>query len=263
MEREPFVKVPIKLLEATLGHRHELVVWLALASYLNHGVKDGLVWPSQDTLMEKTALCRNTIKKAIKWLIKEDFIQLIHAGRGRGKRTVYFIKGSYGDTYSVKGSARDTFEKVKRVMDETSLLPTSELDKDITLQGQETFTPMSSFNKKPRRWAKEHGAFLLHQINSIPLREDEVQSANGHKQVWDAIKVVLDSADTAKVEAITSKEFWDKVYPKSQWPKKQGTGNAGYGKRVAFVIRGLISSVESEDSAVKRELKKQMERFRK
>lgn len=263
MEQEPFVKVPVKLFESTLGHHHALVVWFTLASYLNHGAKDGLVWPSHEALMEKTDLCKNTIKKAIRWLVKEDFLQLVHVGRGRGNRTVYFIKGSYGDTFTLKGSSRDTFSKPKRVMDESSLLPTSELDKDITLQGQETYTPMSSFNNKPRRWAKEHGAFLLHQINSIPLREDEVQSANGHKQVWDAIKVVLDSADTAKVEAITSKEFWDKVYPKSQWPKKEGSGNAGYGKRVSFVIRGLISSVESEDSAVKRELKKQMERFKK
>ena len=74
MDKEKrFVKVPVVLFDA-VENPAELAVWCALASFMNLGGRDDLVWPSQSRLGSMVGLGRTTINKVLKSLEKKGLI---------------------------------------------------------------------------------------------------------------------------------------------------------------------------------------------
>lgn len=89
-EQVKHYKVPVDV--ATIRHpelsANAKVVWLVLLSYAN---KEGVAYPSQETLSRQSALSRNTVRKSVRELMKARLLNKIKHGSNLAGNTRFSV----------------------------------------------------------------------------------------------------------------------------------------------------------------------------
>ena len=166
MDKEKrFVKVPLALFDLT-DSPTELAVWAALASFVNLGGRDDLVWPSQNTIAKLVGLGRTTTNRTLKSLEAKGLIIMDSSDLG--------IPNCYA--VPVHNINKGCLKSEQPPVQNPNTNKIKKRDK------------VKSFKNAPKKWAEENGQWFMDRINASPIRREEKQSPNGHGQIWKAIK---------------------------------------------------------------------------